>query len=321
MPYTNAQATPRSDIHALVMQANADFNALFIGDKVFPYIGENVKRGTYMKAKLANALLLNADALARAQGAQYNRVNRAYDVDVYDAVEYGLEAVVDDSYEEEVSRFMNLEATEAMLLERSLRISYEARVAAILFNSTTFNATNSTVAYTAGATLTMDPVNDVRLAKGRLLKKGIVPNAVVMSYDVFQRIQTSALLQNQVYGVVPRVAGQKAMPGTEDIARALGVENLFVGSAPKNANQQGQTYSGTFIWSTTYMAVCQVMGGEYQAGGVGRTIGWTKDSTGLFTPETYRDDTRRSNIMRVRQNVAEKVIDETACELITTQYS
>lgn len=321
MPYTNAQATPRSDIHALVMQANADFNTLFIGDKVFPYIGEDVKRGIYMKANLANAELLNADAQARASGAQYQRVNREYDVDTYDTVEYGLEAVVDDSYEEEVSRFMNLEATEAMLLERSLRISYEARVAAILFNSTTFPATNSTVAYTAGATLTMDPVNDVRLAKGRLLRKGIIPNAVVLSYDVFQRIQTSALLQNQVYGVVPRVAGQKAMPGTEDIARALGVENLFVGSAPKNANQKGQTYSGTFIWPTTYMAVCQVQGGEYQAGGVGRTIGWTKDSTGLFTPETYRDDTRRSNIMRVRQNVAEKVIDSTAAELITTQYS
>jgi len=34
MPYTNAQATPRSDIAALVMQANADFNKMFIGDLI-----------------------------------------------------------------------------------------------------------------------------------------------------------------------------------------------------------------------------------------------------------------------------------------------
>lgn len=36
MPYTNAQATPRADIYALVQQANADFNKLFIGDLILP---------------------------------------------------------------------------------------------------------------------------------------------------------------------------------------------------------------------------------------------------------------------------------------------
>jgi hypothetical protein len=63
------------------------------------------------------------------------------------------------------------------------------------------------------------------------------------------------------------------------------------------------------------------MGGEYQAGGIGRTIQWSKDTTGLFTPETYRSDERRSNILRVRQHVAEKITDETAAELITTSFA
>jgi hypothetical protein len=64
-----------------------------------------------------------------------------------------------------------------------------------------------------------------------------------------------------------------------------------------------------------------VQGGEYQAGGCGRTIQWDRDTTGLFTPETYRDDSRRSNILRVRQHTAEKVIDETAGILITTSFA
>ena len=81
MPYTNAQATPRSDIYALVMQANADFNKLFIGDIVFPVKAERARRGIYMKAKLANAELMNADAVPREQGAGYNRINRKYDTD------------------------------------------------------------------------------------------------------------------------------------------------------------------------------------------------------------------------------------------------
>ena len=321
MPYTNAQATPRADIYALVMQANADFNRLFIGDLILPVKTEDARRGIYMKAKLANAELLNGDAKPREAGATYARINRKYDVDTYDTNEFGEEAVIDDSFEQEVDRFMNLEATEAMLLERSLRISYEVRVAAAVANATTFTATAASVAYTAANTATLDVVDDVDNARTRLLKKGIIPNAVIMSQNVFNRIRRSTLLQNQVFGVVPRAAGQRMLPGEDDVARALGVETLYVGKAPRNANQKGQSYSGSFIWSDTYVIVAQVMGGEYQAGGIGRTIQWSKDTTGLFTPETYRSDERRSNILRVRQNVAEKIIDETAAELITTSYA
>ena len=321
MPYTNAQATPRADIYALVQQANADFNKLFIADLVLPVKNEDARRGIYMKANLANAELLNADALPREGGAGYNRVNRRFDTDTYDCQEYGLESVVDDAYEAEVERFMNLEATEAMLLERSLKISYEARVAAAIFNTTTFNSTASAIVYSTANILTMDPASDIDIAKTKLLKKGILANAVVMSQDVYNRIRRSALLQNQVYGVVPRAAGQRALPNEQDIANALGVENLFVGKAPYNTANKAATYSGSFIWNSTNIWVGQVQGGEYTAGGVGRTISWAKDSVGLFTPETYRSDERRSNVIRVRQNVAEKIIDSTAGEIVTVNVS
>lgn len=321
MAYTNAQATPRSDIYALVMQANADFNKMFIGDQILPVKGEDVKRGIYMKAKLANAELMNGDAKPRANGAAYDRINRVYDVDQYDALEYGLEAVIDDAYESEVERFMNLEATEAMLLERSLRISYEARVAAAVMNASTFTATAAAVAYTEANLATINLPADVAAAKLRLLKKGIVPNSIIMSANVFNRIQRSTLMQNQIFGVVPKSAGQFTLPGEDDVARALGVDKLYVAKAAKNGNAKGQTFSGSFIWSDTYISVAQIAGGEYQAGGIGRTIQWSKDTTGLFTPETYRSDERRSNILRVRQHVAEKIVDETAAELITTSFA
>ena len=322
MPYTNAQATPRADIFALVQQANADFNKLFIGDLILPPKVEDARRGVYMKANLANAELLNADALPREGGAGYNRVNRRFDTDTYDCQEYGLESIVDDSYEAEVERFMNLEATEAMLLERSLKISYEARVAAAIFNTTTFGAGASpTAAYTAANLATIDVPNDIDTAKTLLLKKGIIPNAIVMNQDVFNRIRRTTFLQNQVFGVVPRNAGQRMLPSEQDIANVLGVEHLFVAKAPYNTANKAATYSGSFVFPPTYIFVGQVSGGEYTAGGVGRTISWGKDSVGLYTPETYRSDERRSNVIRVRQTVAEKIIDSSAGTLITTSYA
>ena len=320
MAYTNSQATPRSDIAALMQQANADLDKTLIADKIFPVYGSEVKRGIYMRALLANAELLNADAKPRESGASYNRINRKYDIDTFDCVEYGLEAPIDDSYEAEVERFMNLEATEAALLERSLRLSYEVRVAA-LFVTGNFPATAAGVSYTETNLATINFAADVAAAQQRGLKNGQIFNSLVMSKPVFDTLRRSPLLQNQIYGVVPRAAGQNAMPGEEDIAHALGFENLFVAKGAKNSNAKGQTYSGSFIWPNTYVAVCSIKGGEFTAGGVGRTIQWTKDTTGLFTPETYRDDKIRSNVLRVRQNVTEKIIDATACEMITTSWS
>lgn len=321
MPYTNASATPRSDIYALVMQANQKWNEVFIGDKVLPVKSEDVKRGIYMKAGLTNAQLMNGDAKARESGAAYQRINRSYDTDLFDAQEYGLESVIDDAYESEVERFMNLEATEAMLLERNLRIAYEIRVAAAVMNATTFTATAAKVSYTETLLATQNIAADVAAAKERMRLNGTAPNSIIMSLTLFNMIRRSPLLQNQVYGVVPRGAGQNKQPEADDIARALGVDNLYVAAAAKNGNAEGQTHSGAFIWGNVYIAVCQIEGGEYQAGGIGRTIQWSKDTTGLFTPETYRDDRIRSNIMRVRQHTAEKIIDTKACELITTSYS
>jgi len=322
MPYTNAMATPRSDIYALVQQANADFNKLLIADKVFPVKSEDVKRGIFMKASLANAELLNADASPREAGASYKRVNRKYDTDTFDCVEYGLETAIDDAYEAEVERFMNLEAVEAGLLERSLRLSYEQRVSDLLMSTSGgIVATAAIVSYTETLLSTINFPADVAAARKRMLKNGKEPNALVMNADVWHTLARSPLLQNQIYGVVPRTAGQNALPSEQDVANALGFEFIYVGKAAKNANKKGQTFSGGFVWPTTYVAVCEIKGGEYTAGGVGRTIQWSKDTTGLFTPETYRDDRIRSNVMRVRQHTAEKVIDATACELITTSWS
>jgi len=268
MAYTNAQATPRGDIAAFVSEANSDFNKMFIADKVMPVKMEDVKLGIYMKATLAKGELLNGDAIARAPGDGYNRVNRSYETDTYNCQEYGLEAVIDDSYEKEVERFFNLEGNEAALLERSLRISQEVRAAAAIMNASTFTATAALVAYTNALLTTINFPGDVAEAKNRLLKKGVIPNTVVMSADLYERVRRSTLLQNQVFGVTAKTAGQNYLPGESDIANAVGVDNLYVAKAAKNSNTKGQSYSGSFIWGTTYIWVGNVAGGDYQLGKV-----------------------------------------------------
>ena len=97
MPYTNSQATPRSDIYALVQSGNEDFETLFIADKICPVKGEDVRRGIYLRAYLENAQLLDLPTInSRAPGTSYDRYNPEYDVDTYDCLEYGGEVSLDE---------------------------------------------------------------------------------------------------------------------------------------------------------------------------------------------------------------------------------
>lgn len=320
MAYTNAQATPRADINAFVEEAMAA-DGLFIADKIFPVVFEPTRTGIYMRARKQLAELLNSDGHVRTPGSAYPRVNPAYETDTYDTAEYGLETVIDDSYSTDVGRFFSLEQTEAKIRARSLWIGYETRVAAAAQSTTNFTQTSALVAYTEANLATINLPGDVAATKNKLYLRGEIPNTIVMSSNVYERIRRSTLLQNQVFGVVPKTAGQVTLPGEADVANALGVQNLYVGRAPYNIAKKGLAYNGGFIWSDSYILVCNVQSGIYNAGGVGRTIVWQADSPGLIVSESYRDDIRRSNILRVRQSVAEKVINAAAGELITTSYS
>jgi len=63
-------------------------------------------------------------------------------------------------------------------------------------------------------------------------------------------------------------------------------------------------------------------GGDYSEGGAGRTLVWEADiPSGLYATETYRDEKRRSDRVRVRTNSIEKVLNGNAGQLIATAWA
>jgi TM2 domain-containing membrane protein YozV len=318
MSYLTSGATLRGDITTAVIQAaNADQG--FIGSEVFPVYNSSVRAGQYLKLKLGNAELLNSDASKVAPGSSYPRTSRAFDNDNFTCSEFGLEEVVPDALAADVARFFGLETETAKLLLRNITIGHEAEVASALFDSGTFTATNPLVNYTVTNLSTINFVADVAAAKQRLLKNGLIPNAVIMNQEVFDLVRRSPLAQNQFFGVISNTGGR--LLSEAEIAAVAGVEKCLVGKAAKNTAAKGLAFSGGFILPTTYIAVGYVAGGDFAAGGVGRTIVWSEDTSAPFVTESYRDEIRRSKILRVRSNRAVKVIDETSVELITTNYS
>jgi hypothetical protein len=321
--YPTTGATIRADLNIKVEEASG-LDEMFIGLRAMPPIGVDAKSGTYPKVQIAAGMLASPLASERTSTASYNEVSRSWTSDTYDCVDRGLVSPVGDVEARDMGRFFNLEVAEANWTRRNVQISHEARVASAIMSATNFGAgTNSTVAYTTGNIATIDLPADVMAAIARVKNSGIKPNTIILSESVLFRLVVSTKLISWVRGTL---TGQKDAPiNAANIAASFsdfGIRQCLIGDCRYNSAKKGQAASMSEVWGTTYIwvGVCNQNARVPQDGGAGFTLHWNAEG-GLFVTETYRDENRRSNMVRVRQNTAEKVTDSTAGTLITTQWA
>ena len=322
MSYIAGGTTIRADINqALIEAPQADVG--LIGAELLPLQNVQAKSGTYLKVQLAAGELLSNNSAARAAGSEFQRGIRSFTSAQYDTQEYGLEELLDDGSVQDLNRFFAVESETAKFLLRQIKLGHEKRVSDLIWagstpfaNSDQSPAVNYTETNVAAGTV--DVVRDVSAAKLTLAKSGYEANCVAMSATLFQQIRRTTKLQNQFFGVISDTGAR--LLSEAEVAAALGVQKLLVGSAAYNTANKGKSYSGSFIIPNNFLVVGQVAGGEFTAGGIGRTLVWAADAAG-FVSESYRDEARRSNVLRVRMNTDEVVIDSNAAVRITTNYS
>jgi hypothetical protein len=318
--YSNSAAVSRPEISAFLEEANGA-EKYYLGQKILPIFTSKARAGRYPRLKIENGRLLKAQATGRAGSGTYNEVNRKFDWDTYDCTDRGLEERVDDVVASEMADFFEVEVVTGKLVMRSVMLDYEKRVADLVMNPSTFTATASSVAYTEANIATINFARDLMEAKERLTMKAEIPNTILMSEKVFNRIRRSTLLQTFLYGSLGS-GTEHRLVNADDIAKAFMVEQCLIASATVDTAADGATSSMSPVWGTSYIFVGNVAGGDFTSGGIGRTIVWGADSPGgLFVSETYRDEKRRGNMVRVRMNTAEKIISSNAGELITTQWA
>jgi len=321
MSFISGGTTIRADINQALIEAPNTETGL-IGAEVLPLLPVSAKSGQYLKVQLAQADLLNNDSKPRIASSDYARAVRAFGTDTYDTIEYGLEELIDDGFRADADRFFDLEASSARFLLRQIKLGHEKRVSDLLFATTTpfTTADQSAISSYTNANLSnIDVAGDIAGARTELNKLGYEANTIIMSAPVFERIRRTTKLQNQFFGVVSDTKGRLLVEA--EIAAALGVERVLVGRAAINSANKNKTYSGGFIVPNTQIIVANVQSGQFTAGGIGRTLVWSADAPGGFVSESYRDEARRSNVLRVRMNTSEKLIDANAAVRITTSFA
>jgi transposase len=320
--YTNAAAVFRGDIAGVLEQAKDWENGL-VGTRVMPILPVPVRAGQYPSFLLKEGQLLKNEIKNRTPNSAYARATQAYNQETYTALEYGIEMGVDDTVAQDVSRFFDAEVVAAKLAQRKLLLGHELRVAAKIFDTSTFTATNSGTAYTTANLATFDVGADVQEAIDRLLAKGEGTSnlRVVMSSPVWTRIRASTKFQNRLRG-----AGLSSdtilNASTQAAAEVFGVSEVLIGRASYDSAPEGIAFSSSNVWSNAYIWVGSVTEAStgFFGGGAGFTLNWSEygPAVGVFT---YRDESIKSNIVRASQYTAEKVVNANAGQIINTQYA
>jgi hypothetical protein len=298
---------------------------MFIAEKLAPMLTVPTKAGIYPYFAIAAGNLMKKESTLRDPSGTYNEVTQAFTTDTYETMDRGLETRVDDSFAADWSRFFEAEVIATQHITRSMKIDYEYRVAQLFMGTagvTAFGATDAAVAYTELLMDTIDFARDVNDAKARLVKKGVRPNTMVMSLNVYNRIRRTKKLQNYLFGAEGLTAVGYKQVDPQRIGSAFSIQNVYVAEAHYDSADKGQATATIIpIWGDSYVWIGYVAGGDFQARGAARTIVWTGDSPSLYVTESYRDENRRSDKIRVRHHTSEKIIDSTAGTLITTGYA
>ena len=320
--YSNSAAIFRADIAGVVEQAK-ELESGLIGTQVMPILDVPVRAGQYPTFVLKEGQLLKSDMKTRSPYSAYPRGTRAFTQDTYTALEYGYEEAVDDTVELDIARFFDAETMAAKLAKRKLLLAHELRVAAKIFDNSTFTATNSGTAYTTANLATFDVGSDVQDAIDRLLAKGesVTNLAVVMSASVWTRIRASTKFQNRLRGT--GLSTDTILNASQQAAaEVFGVNSVLIGRASYDTAPEGVAFASGNVWSNSLIwvgSVTQASAG-YFGGGAAFTLNWSQYGSAVGV-STYREEAIKSNIVRASHYVAEKVVNANAGQLVTTQFS
>jgi hypothetical protein len=301
---TSSTTLQRPDLGALAYEYLIDApNRGFVGLEAMPIFEVPEQSADYPILPI-EALIKTKDT-RRAPRGQYNRGDWEFETATYSCEEHGWEEPIDDAEANLYSRYFDAEMIATEIAVDSILRNHEVRVAALL----QANAITADVGTAWNTSSTCTPRANIETAREAMRAGyGILPNAVVMSYKVFRTVLNSTELKSALQYTNPIEVGSE-----EAQRRILGQYfglDVLVGSGQRDGAKKGQAYSLADIWDDESVHLIRRSDGSQRLREpvYGRTFLWFGDSPQSVVVETYREEDKRSTIVRARQNVDEAII-------------
>jgi hypothetical protein len=148
---------------------------------------------------------------------------------------------------------------------------------------------------------------------------GLWANALVINRKVFRNLRNCAQVIDRIESAGAGSATKATDITVQMLAAAFDLDHIIVAGTSKNGAKEGQAASPEQIWSGEYAMVCRVStSADMRDACIGRTFHWSQDGSSIGgTVESYRDETVRGNVIRVRHDVDELVLYPQAGHLLS----
>jgi hypothetical protein len=313
----SANARLRPDL-ATFAQLDLEMNRRgYIGLALMPLLSVSVATGNYRRIRLASLLAAAGTVTNRQANGGYNEGNYDFDAVSFLTQEYGWQARTDDAefaFYGEDPMLGEMMATsrcwEVVLNHMEARI-----IQAIVTATVTASQTNAATA-TWATVATATPIDDVfNACEAVRARTGIYPNTVAMSRTAFRRCRRTNQVKNEIMALGAGSEANQSRVTAQKLAELFDVERVVVSNAVRNIANVGQNASlaSVFPDNQIWVGVTANAEADIQTPSAGRLVHWGGDGSAdmgenrVGVVETYRDEARRGDMVRVRNNTAEHV--------------
>jgi len=291
-------------IHAALTNVSLAYrNPAFIADIVAPPVAVRKQQDNYFVYDAAREAFRSSND-RRAPGAQANEVDFALSSDTYYCEDHALVSVVPDEERANADPAIQPDIDRVEFLSDKIDLNKEIELAGAI----------ATDASLPGDTLSgedqwsheeSDPLLAIEAGKAAVIAAcQVVPNTLVLPYDVYAQVRTHAgilaSLQHTARGIptadilaglfdiervlVPRAVKNAALPGNAPDMQYVWGRHAFLCYVPPRPGLKTVSFANTFVWTSAPGALC------------GKLV------------ETWRDHTRKGDVIRVQRYYDQKVI-------------
>ena len=264
------------------------------------------------------SLLTAADIRRQGPSAGYNSVNAKTDKVTYATVDRGLEHYMPRAQQEPAAYQKEKEGTQLLRVKRI--IAAEKIVADLMCDTGVFTTGNGN--YTDVATVWSDAaapvIANVETACNAVeALTGVRPNVLTVNAKNYSYLLANTGLLNRFPGAARVDRANLA----EALAAVLGLEKINISSVRYNSTPMTPgTFTSATVWSDSYasLSVSGPEGAPLETPCVGRTLQWAPDGMGVIIETRYEDSTQlaRTDVVRLRENVVEKIFDPLFAHLL-----
>ena len=266
-----------------------------ISDLVFPRVMVNKQSNKYFIWSKGD--MWRRSAKKRAPSADFARIGIGLSTGNYSADQYALEYLIADEIRANSDAAVDIEMTSTMTLVDQLNLEKDLTFAADFFTSSsgwgsgTVSTAWDNVASGTPVTNITAAVTTIRTALGASNQHDIVGLGGI-------KVRNALLTSDQVRDRTKYVTAQTQNAIEQSLAGVLGLDKLVISNRSYNTKKEGVTASYSAVFDNDFLVVAVPRAPGLNTPAAGYTFAWDENGRGDMYVEMYRDELRKSDVVR-----------------------